>query len=206
MKKYLFSLSFLILFCTALNSQEFKTHKVLQGETNAFAYLVNKYKNLAYTVSLKIVRNHEDAEEIAQDSFVKAYTQLHTFKGESKFSTWLYTIIYRNSISKIRKKKIDTVDVDDYIIDNHKADFDFPQIEAIKNKEQKKYVTEAINNLSENDALLITLYHLNECSVEEIEEITGLTKTNIKVKLFRIRKKLYNELSLLLKDEVKEII
>lgn len=180
--------------------------KVLQGETNAFAYLVNKYKNLAYTVALKIVRNHEDAEEIAQDSFVKAYTQLHTFKGESKFSTWLYTIIYRNSISKIRKKKIDTVDVDDYIIENHKTDFDFPQIEAIKNEEQKKYVTEAISNLSENDALLITLYHLNECSVEEIEEITGLTKTNIKVKLFRIRKKLYNELSLLLKDEVKEII
>ncbi len=180
--------------------------KVLQGDTNAFAYLVNKYKSLAFTVALKIVRNREDAEEIAQDSFVKAYTQLHTFKGESKFSTWLYTIVYRNSISKIRKKKIETVDADDYIIENHKTDFDFPQIEAIKNEEQKKYVAQAINNLSENDALLITLYHLNECSVEEIEEITGLTKTNIKVKLFRIRKKLYNELSLLLKDEVKEII
>ncbi len=180
--------------------------KVLQGDANAFAYLVNKYKSLAFTVALKIVRNREDAEEIAQDSFVKAYTQLHTFKGESKFSTWLYTIVYRNSISKIRKKKIETVDVDDYIIENHKTDFDFPQIEAIKNEEQKKYVAQAINNLSENDALLITLYHLNECSVEEIEEITGLTKTNIKVKLFRIRKKLYNELSLLLKDEVKEII
>jgi len=180
--------------------------KVLQGDTNAFAYLVNKYKSLAFTVALKIVRNREDAEEIAQDSFVKAYTQLHTFKGTSKFSTWLYTIIYRNSISQIRKKKIETVDVDDYIIENHKTDFDFPQIEAIKNEEQKKYVAQAINNLSENDALLITLYHLNECSVEEIEEITGLTKTNIKVKLFRIRKKLYNELSLLLKDEVKEII
>jgi len=180
--------------------------KVLQGDANAFAYLVNKYKSLAFTVALKIVRNREDAEEIAQDSFVKAYTQLHTFKGESKFSTWLYTIVYRNSISKIRKKKIETVDVDDYIIENHKTDFDFPQIEAIKNEEQKRYVAQAINNLSENDALLITLYHLNECSVEEIEEITGLTKTNIKVKLFRIRKKLYNELSLLLKDEVKEII
>lgn len=187
-------------------SDQIYIDKVLQGDANAFAYLVNKYKNLCYTVALKIVRNHEDAEEIAQDSFVKAYTQLHTFKGESKFSTWLYTIIYRNSISKIRKRKIETVDVDDYIVENHRTDFDFPQIEVIKNKEQKKYVTEAINNLSENDALLITLYHLNECSVEEIEEITGLTKTNVKVKLFRIRKKLYKELSLLLKNEVKEII
>lgn len=180
--------------------------KVLSGDTNAFAYLVNKYKNLAFTVALKIVRNREDAEEIAQDSFVKAYTQLHAFKGESKFSTWLYTIIYRNAISKLRKKKIVTVDVDDYIVENYQDDFDFPQLEAIKNGEQKTYITKAIENLSEMDSLLITLYHLNECKVEEIEEITGLTKTNIKVKLFRARKKLYIELSLLLKEEVKEIL
>lgn len=188
------------------NSDQIYIDKVLSGETNAFAYLVDKYKNLTYTVALKIVRNNEDAEEVAQDSFVKAYSQLHTFKGESKFSTWLYTIVYRNAITKIRKKKISTTDIDPYIIDNYKTDFDFPQIEAIKNGEQKKYVTEAINNLPETDAFLITLYYLDESSVEEIEQITGLTKTNVKVKLFRARKKLYNELSLLLKDEVREII
>ena len=123
--------------------------KVLQGDTNAFAYLVDRYKNLTYTVAMKIVRNHEDAEEVAQDSFIKAYSQLHTFKGESKFSTWLYTIVYRNSITKIRKKKITTTDIDSYIIENQKSDYDFPQIEAIKNGEQKKYITEAIDNLPE---------------------------------------------------------
>ena len=180
--------------------------RVLQGDTNAFSYLVNKYKNLTYTVAMKIVRNHEDAEEVAQDSFIKAYSQLHTFKGESKFSTWLYTIVYRNSITKIRKKKITTTNIDSYVIDNHKSDYDFPQIEAIKNGEQKKYIAEAIDNLPETDAFLITLYYLDESSVEEIEQITGLTKTNVKVKLFRARKKLYNELSLLLKGELKEII
>lgn len=180
--------------------------RVLQGDTNAFAYLVDKYKNLTYTVAMKIVRNHEDAEEVAQDSFIKAYSQLHTFKGESKFSTWLYTIVYRNSITKIRKKKITTTDIDSYIIENQKSDHDFPQIEAIKNGEQKKYIKEAIDNLPETDAFLITLYYLEESSVEEIEQITGLTKTNVKVKLFRARKKLLNELSLLLKDELKEIV
>jgi RNA polymerase sigma-70 factor (ECF subfamily) len=180
--------------------------KVLQGDANAFSYLVDKYKNMIFTVALKIVRSHEDAEEVAQDSFIKAYNQLHTFKGDSKFSTWLYTIVYRNAISKIRKKKITTTNIDSYVIENHKTDFDFPQIEAIKKGEQKKYVAKAINNLSEIDAFLITLFYLNESSVEEIEEITGLTKTNIKVKLFRARKKLYNELSLLLKDELKAII
>jgi len=187
-------------------SDQIYIEKVLLGDTNAYAYLINKYKNMAFNIALKIVKNTEDAEEIAQDSFLKAYQKLGSFKGDSKFSTWLYTIVYRNAISKIRKKKIETTNIDAYIIDNHTTDFEFPQIEAIKNGEQKKYVTEAINNLSQTDALLITLYYMNESTVEEIEEITGFTKSNIKVKLFRARKKLYKELSLLLKDELKAII
>ena len=180
--------------------------RVLQGDTNAFAYLIDKYKNMAYTISIKIVKNHEDAEEIAQDSFLKAYQKLEFFKGESKFSTWLYTIVYRNAISKVRKKNIETTDIDAFVLENHSTDTDFPQMEAIKNGEQKKYVAKAISNLKEMDALLITLFYLNENSVEEMEEITGLTKTNIKLKLFRARKKLFNELSLLLKDELKMIV
>jgi len=179
--------------------------RVLDGDTNAFAYLIDKYKNMAYTISIKIVKNHEDAEEIAQDSFLKAYQKLDTFKGESKFSTWLYSIVYRNSISKIRKKNIITTDIDAFVLENHSTDFDFPQIEAIKNGEQQKYVAKAIDNLPEMDALLVTLFYLNENTIDEIVEITNLTKTNIKVKLFRARKKLFNELSLLLKDELKSI-
>ena len=179
--------------------------KVLTGDTNAFAYLINKYKNMAYTISIKIVKNHEDAEEIAQDSFLKAYQKLDTFKGESKFSTWLYSIVYRNSISKIRKKNIITTDIDAFVLESHTTDLDFPQIEAIKNGEQKIYVAKAIDNLPEMDALLVTLFYLNENTIDEIVEITNLTKSNIKVKLFRARKKLFNELSLLLKDELKSI-
>lgn len=180
--------------------------KVIQGETNAFAYLVNKYKNMVYTLAKNIVKNNEDAEEVAQDSFLKAFQKLDTFKGESKFSTWLYTIVYRNSISMIRKRKVATTAIDDYVIENYSSGYDFPQIEAIKNGEQKKYVAKAIDKLPEADAFLISLFYLNESTVEEIEKITGLTKTNIKVKLFRLRKKLFNELSLILNDEVKAIL
>ncbi|MCF6223198.1 MAG: sigma-70 family RNA polymerase sigma factor [Flavobacteriaceae bacterium] len=187
-------------------SDQYYIDKILLGDTNAYTYLIDKYKNMAFTIAIKIVKNTEDAEEVAQDSFLKAYEKLASFKGDSKFSTWLYTIVYRNSISKIRKKKIITTDIDSYIIENHSTDLEFPQIEAIKKGEQKKYVTEAINNLSETDAFLITLYYMNESSVEEIEQITGFSKSNIKVKLFRARKKLYNELSLLLKDELKAIM
>jgi len=188
------------------NSDQICIDKVLQGDTNSFSFLIEKYKNMAYTVAIKIVKNKEDAEEIAQDSFLKAYNKLDTFQGKSKFSTWLYTIVYRNAISKVRKKKIITTDIDDYVINNYQSDHDFPQIEALKNKEQKIYVKKIIDKLPEKDALLITLFYLNESKIDEIEKITGLTQTNIKVKLFRARKKLYNELSLLLKEEAKEIV
>lgn len=189
-----------------MNSDQIYIDKVLLGDTNAFAFLINKYKDMTYTIAIKIVKSHEDAEEVAQDSFLKAYEKLNTFKGNAKFSTWLYTIVYRNSITKIRKKKVDTSDIDDYVIDNHSEGDDFPQIEAIKSEEQQKYVREAIDKLPEKDALLITLFYMNDNSIEEIEQITGLTQSNIKVKLFRARKKLNQELSLLLKEELKTIL
>jgi len=180
--------------------------KVLQGNTDAFSYLIDSYKDMAYTVALKIVRSPEDAEEVAQDSFIKAFQQLQTFKGVSKFSTWLYTIVYRTAISKIRKKKIEITDIDEYVIENHAVDFSFPQMDQLKAEERKKYVKYAINTLPELDALLITLFYLNENTFDEIIEITGLTKTNIKVRLFRARKKLHKELSKSLKSELKTIL
>jgi len=180
--------------------------KVLRGDTSSFSFLVDSYKDMAYTIALKIVRSPEDAEEVAQDGFVKAFQQLQSFKGNSKFSTWLYTIVYRTAISKIRKKKLEVTDIDDYVIENHSIDFSFPQLDLLKAEEQKKYVTLAVNTLTELDALLITLFYLNENTFDEIVEITGLTKTNIKVRLFRARKKLFKELSKILKTELKTIL
>ena len=180
--------------------------RVLQGDTNAFAHLIDKYKNMAYTLAMKIVKNREDAEEVAQDSFLKAYQKLEGFKGQSKFSTWLYTIVYRSALTKVRKKKLETSDIDSYVIDNHREDHDFPQLEAIKNGEQQKYVKKAIDNLGEADALIITLFYLHDNSIEEIKEITDMSESNVKVRLFRARKKLHNELSLILKEEIKTIL
>lgn len=188
------------------NADQIYISKVLNGDTNAFAYLVNKYKNMAFTLALNIVKSREDAEEITQDSFLKAFQKLQTFKGDSKFSTWLYTIVYRNSISMTRKKKLKTSALDKFVLENHKSDADFSQIDDLKEEEQKKYVKKIIASLPEKDAILITLFYLNENSVDEIEEITGLSKVNIKVKLFRLRKKLYNELSVFLKEEINEIL
>ena len=180
--------------------------RVLQGDSNAFAFLINRYKDMVFTLALKIVKSREDAEEVAQDSFLKAYQKLEGFKGQSKFSTWLYTIVYRSALTKVRKKKLETTDIDSYVLDNHKDGQDFPQLEAIKNGEQQKYVRQAIDNLGETDSLLITLFYLHDNSIEEIQEITEMSQSNVKVRLFRARKRLYKELSLLLKEEVKTIL
>ncbi len=180
--------------------------KVLQGDAAAYSYLVEKYKDMAYTVAIKIVRNAEDAEEVAQDSFVKAFQQLKTFQGKSKFSTWLYTIVYRTAISKTRKKRIEVTNIDEYVIDNYSTDSSFPQIEELKKEEQQKYIKAAIDRLPELDALLVTLFYINDNTLDEIEKITGYTKTNIKVRIFRARKKLYKSLELFLDKELNTIL
>ncbi len=180
--------------------------KVLQGDATSYSYLVEKYKDMAYTVAIKIVRNAEDAEEVAQDSFIKAFQQLRTFQGRSKFSTWLYTIVYRTAISKTRKKKIEVTSIDDYVIDNYSTGSSFSQIEELKSEEQQKYIKAAIDKLPELDALLVTLFYVNDNSLDEIEKITGYSKTNVKVRLFRARKKLYKSLELFLDKELKTIL
>ncbi|MFD1314395.1 RNA polymerase sigma factor [Namhaeicola litoreus] len=188
------------------SKEQYYIDKVLAGEKEYFSFLVDLYKNMAFTLALKMVKNREDAEELSQDSFVKAFQKLDTFKGEAKFSTWLYAIVYRNSISFLRKKKLDYTDLKSvtYKIAEESETSDPHNI--LKQEEQKVYVQKAIESLPETDAFLITLFYLNESSVEEIQEITGLSNSNVKTKLFRARKKLREALQVLLRHEMKSIV
>src|SRR5205823_9803266 len=86
---------------------------VLKGDHNAYALLVERYKSYVFTLTLRFTKNREDAEEVAQDIFVKAYRSLSDFRGTAKFSTWLYTIVYTTSITFLRKKKLSTTSIDD---------------------------------------------------------------------------------------------
>jgi len=180
--------------------------KVKAGDVASFSHLVERYKDMAYTVALKILRNSEDAEEVAQDSFVKAFQQLNTFQGKSKFSTWLYTIVYRTAISKTRKKKLEVTDIDAYVVNNYTTDSSSSQIDALTREEQQRYIAQAIDQLPELDALLVTLFYMNDNTLDEIKDITGYSKTNVKVRLFRARKKLYRILEQLLDHEVNTIL
>lgn len=180
--------------------------RVLRGEINAFSYLVDKYKSMVYTVALRMLKNPEDAEELAQDTFVKAYNSLKDFKFESKFSTWLYRITYNGAISKLRKKQIEIYDIEECVLPDSEVLSSYNAINELTRNEQKIYINEAIENLIEDDAFMITMYYLQENSIEELSEITGLTLSNVKVKLHRARKRFYDELKIILKDEIKAIL
>ena len=174
--------------------------RVQQGDLTAFSILVDRYKDMVYAVALKLLRNPYDAEDIAQESFIKAYQQIGSFKRESKFSTWLYTITYRSALYHIRKNRIDTRYID--FKDNEKFQSNtITQIESLKIIEQQKFTKEVIDALPMMEGLLVTLFYIDENSIEEIRSITGLSATNIKVKLFRARKKLKKRLEHILKGE-----
>lgn len=189
-----------------MKEDKYYIERVLNGDVNAFSYLVEKHKSLVYTIALRMLKNTEDAEELAQDTFVKAYNSLKEFKFESKFSTWLYRITYNGAISKLRKKQLEFADSDHEDIYESDVISSYNAINDLKRNEQKKYINLAIEQLKEEDAFLITMYYLNESSIDEISEITELTHSNVKVKLHRARKKFYDELKVLLKEEVKAIL
>lgn len=180
--------------------------RVLNGNLASYAVLVEKYKSLAYTLAVRIAKNHEDAEEIAQDSFLKAYNSLKSFKKESKFSTWLYKIIYNTAISRFRKKQIDSFSLDDSPFQESVHDDYDDGLNIMHLKERKKIISQAISKLKEDEGVVMTLFYMSENNTKEIEEITGFTNSNIKILLHRGRKKLLFELKKILKEEIVDIL
>ena len=172
--------------------------RVLNGDVSAYAILVAKHKNLVFSIALKILNNREDAEEIAQDCFLKAFHALKTFEKKSKFSTWLYRIVYNAAISKTRKKRLELVPMDNYVIHNYTEDDVSGGIDEIDPEEQKMMIERAMERLSDDENLLITLFYKGDNSIEDISNITGLSMSNVKVRLHRIRKKLHDELAVMM--------
>ena len=179
----------------------FHVQRVLAGNTAAFAVLVEKHSEMAFTIANKIVRSREDAEEIAQDAFIKAFQSLRSFKGDSKFSTWLYRIVYNAAISHTRRKKQDFTQLDERVVSDTTEDEIFENLDTLNAEQQSKLVNEAINKLPADESAIVTLFYLKENTIDDISQITGLSVSNVKVKLFRIRKKLHDELQMTMKLE-----
>lgn len=179
---------------------------IKRGDVSAFGQLVERYQSMAFSLALQIVKSREDAEEVVQDAFVKAYKALESFKGDAAFSTWLYRIVYNTAISKTRGKRLDIANVDEANVAEERAEDSAQKNLKIENKDRKVFLKKALSRLKEQDAFMLTLYYYKELPVEEISQIVGLSVSNVKVKLHRGRKRMYNELEKLLKHEVDSLL
>lgn len=164
--------------------------QTLAGDAQAFGVLVKRYQDYVYTVVNRMVQHREEAQEITQDTFVKAYSSLKSFRGESKFSSWLYTIAYRKTLDQIKKNKRFTGFDGLHQVADEDPDIAGHGLKNIIAKERSAAIKEAIAQLEPVSAALISFYYYEELSVKEIVEITDLSADNIKVKLHRGRKKL----------------
>ncbi|MCU4175066.1 RNA polymerase sigma factor [Carboxylicivirga sp. N1Y90] len=176
------------------------------GDVAAFSQLIESHQNMVYTLAKGIVKNKQDAEEVAQDAFVKAYKSLDKYKGDSAFSTWLYRIVYNTSISKLRQRKPEMKDVDDKQTDKYEYRIADNNKHRLELQERKRLLKLALNQLKEEDAFILTLYYYKELNIEEISKASGLSPSNVKVKLHRGRKQMHEELNKMLKGELNSIL
>lgn len=164
--------------------------RILHGETALYEYFLNTYGQQVFTLIVRIVAIQEDAEELTQDTFMKAFQHLSSFKGNSSFSTWIYSIAYNTAISHARKKKFDTFAMDDTLL----ANISDQQVDEALNDEGEERIEKlnhAIEQLNSEERALITLFYHEEKPLNEVALILGLTESNAKVKLHRTRKKIY---------------
>jgi len=185
------------------NNDQYYIDKVLKGEDNAFSILIDRYKNLVFTLCYRIVKDKESAEESAQDTFLKVYKSLAKFKGEAKFSSWIYRIAYNTSLDKLKSIKRHSDSVSSINIDEYEfADMD-STMDILENNEFKSQIKSSIKKLDKEEAFILTLYYYEDMSMQEIADITGHKANSIKVKIHRSRQKL---MIILRKQLPKEII
>ncbi|MBX3239809.1 MAG: RNA polymerase sigma factor [Chitinophagaceae bacterium] len=188
------------------NREDRFLEKAIRGDKEGLEYLVSTYQNLAYTIAVRIVLNREDAEEVVQDSFMKAFASLGNFKKASKFSTWLYRIVYNTALTKISNKSISTVGLNEHLGDEQYISVEDQQWNIIRHDERKKYIDLALRRLPQADRLIITLHYIGELTISEICEIVNMKKSAIKMRLLRGRTQLEAELKTLLKNEPKDLL
>lgn len=186
------------------NNDIFYINLIIEGNSNAFSILVDRYKDLVFSLALKMVKNREEAEEVAQDTFVKVFKSLNQFKGDSKFSTWIYKVAYNTCLDRLKKNKREqpVISIDEFNSNQIKSLDN--ALDAMEDDERAKGIQDCIKLLPSDDAFLLTLFYFEEQSLDEIAKIMGLTPNNVKVKLFRSRKKLTTILKERLEPEIIE--
>ena len=171
----------------------------------AVAELINRYKGMVYTIALKVLKDKDEAEEVAQESFVKAFTKLNLFRMDSSFSSWLYRIVYNTAISRTREKKRE-MEYQQETVATESFEQQAKAFSTLEQDDRKRYLNQAIQQLNSDDSLMLILFYYDGKSLEEITQITAYSDSNVKVRLYRARKKLHEELEKILRNETKMLL
>ncbi len=180
-------------------------NRIRTGDKSAYKELINRHKDYAFTIAYRILNNREDAEEVAQDAFMQVFGALSSFNFESKFTTWFYRIVFNAALMQKRKNKVEIVDIEtssEAVLVSHSSD----STEGLRKIERTKAIKQALQNLSADDAMMITLFYLKELSLGEIAEITQISTETAKVKIHRARKRLTEEMKKMLNEEVRSLL
>ena len=175
--------------------------KIRGGAKHHYARLVDRYKDRAFTLAVRMLKNREDAEEAIQDAFIRAYNGLERFEGNAKFSTWFYRIVYNVCLTRLGKRKDDFIRIDyedDEGYNLHDPALFSSTENDIESRDMIALVKQTIESLPEKYASVLSLFYFQELSHGEICEITQLPLGTVKIHLFRARallqKRLHHEL------------
>ncbi len=168
-----------------LSDQEI-IESVLKGNETDFSIIIERYKNKAFSLLKRMLKNDLDAEEVLQDCFLKAFNSLNGFKGESKFSTWFYRIVYNTALTKLSSKKRKIESEMSSVEDHFKLESEYGSAD-IEQKDLAKFIQELITKLPERYSAIISMFYLDEMSIKEISEVMQISVSNVKVMLHRSR-------------------
>jgi RNA polymerase sigma-70 factor (ECF subfamily) len=173
-------------------------HRAQQDDERAFGELVTRYESKVYSLAMKMLRNPEDAEDVLQDTFLRAYRGIKSFKGNSTFSTWIYRITANSALMRLRKKQLPQVSIED--ADERDAPISIADwapgpVEQLLNQEMQKVMDEAIDALPAEFRQVFILRDVEEMSNAEVAEILDLSVAAVKSRLHRARLKVRNRLA-----------
>lgn len=161
--------------------------RILEGHAEDYGYFLERYGGEVFAIVSRLVSNREDAEELTQDAFVRAYSRLDSFIGRSSFSTWVCRIAYTVAVSWLRKKRIKYLSIDDH---PHASDAEVDEV--LDDESRLEDLREAISLLRPDEQMLLELFYFESRPLADIAYILDVEPGTIATRLHRIRCKLYS--------------
>lgn len=187
---------------TGKATQEYSLDALRSGDRAEFARLVEANYEMIYRLASRMVNDPQDAEDILQETFLKAYRHLNSFDGRSSLSTWLYRIATNEALMFLRRKRLDTVSIDE-TVDTPEGEVEPVQIvdwccipeNELMSSEAKVYLDQAVGKLAPNLRVVFVLRDIQGLNTQEVSQVLDLSETAVKTRLSRARMQLREELS-----------